>query len=80
MTLTDIPPDPNKGPAQQMRDAEKKGLPIPGVAHIADPDDFVLQKLDLLIQWMTKYNPAQRISFNKVHKELKVMKGELRLK
>ena len=56
-----------------MHDAKKNHSPIPGLIHVGDADDFVLRKLDLLIQFMTKFEAAQRINLDQVNKELKTI-------
>ena len=72
--VSDAPPDPNKGPAQQMRAAEKLGQPIPSLVPISDSHDHVLGMINLLIQWMTKYDPRTRVQLKMVQEALMILK------
>ena len=56
-----------------MRDAEKLGDPIPELLSVHKRGDFITEKLEMIINWMTKYNPEDRIGYKQVHKELKAL-------
>ena len=60
-----------------MRLAEKTNQRIPQLASVQEEGDFTTEKLNMLIQWMTKYNPKERISFRRVHGEMKAVNGKL---
>ncbi len=74
--ITDVPADPNKGPAQQMRDAKREGKRVPCVAHIPHAEDPKLRVLDTVIQCMTEYEARERIQLKFVHKMLETLNGE----
>ena len=56
-----------------MRLAEKLGQDIPKVASVKLENDYITEKLDMLIQWMTKYNPKDRINFRRIYQEMKAI-------
>ena len=65
----------DKGIAQQMREAERRGDPIPELLSVHQEGDDITEKLDMIIKGMTKYNPKERISFDQVHEKLKALTG-----
>ena len=58
-----------------MRLAEKRRQRIPKLASVQLGNDYTTDKLDVLIQWMTKYNPKDRINFRRINKEMKMILG-----